>query len=537
MAAFFLSCGGQVGDSGPDSGFGGAAGEVGVDGVGGGPVGSGSSFGSGGAFSDGGASASGGLSSGSGGASGGSGGAVGVGFGICPSGQWDSEAPLSDGKGCVPWSFDECAPGTRMEQNGTAIYDHLCVDCEPGTFTDQVDQWNCEAITVCSLAEVETTPGTSSQDTECAPTEPFGFVDPSTFYIATALAVNADGFWAAGQNADYGLALYAITFEGEHELLLTSPPGTFADVGSLALLGEDSLLMAGITNPEVNGQVDESEVYVRRLSLNGDEVWSRTFSSDGSGYESEVAASVGPNETIYVAGTTYGEIASPVVGGSDIFVRKYEGNGDVVWTEQLDVEPNGDSLYGVAAGPEGNVYFSSRRNNAELGTYLTALGDNGDVLWELDSADIGCGFCTDLATDADGDLYVAGTNPGSGTSSYNIADVVLTRLSPDGTIQWTSVVAEDTLQAVTALVLDGGVVHVLGGSASPSSYEVSDALRIDFDTSGQELGRYAWGGTAYEWISAGAVTPDGDLFVAGGVGNLIGPYYGSSAFVAKWPDL
>jgi len=533
LAAIFLSCGGQVGDPGPDAGFGGADSGFGGSGGSASPFGSGGSLGTGGSFGIGGSLGTGG---GSGGASGGSGGTFESTFGICPTGEWDSTLPLSDGKGCIPWTFAECGPGQALEQKGTAIYDYLCVDCAPGTFTDLPDQPYCLELTECSLAEVEATPGTSSHDTECAPTEPFGFVDPDNFYMATALAANADGLWTAGQTVDNGLALYAITYEGESELLFTSPPGAYADVGSLALLGADSLVLAGITNPDPTASTD-SEVYVHRLSLSGDETWSRTFSSSGSGYEYDVAASIGPSETIYVAGTTYGELASPLANGSDIFVRKYEGNGDVAWTRQLDVEPNGDLFYGFVAGPEGNVYFTSRRNNAELGTYLTALDENGDPLWELDSGDIGCGWCTDLAVDAAGDLYVAGTNAGSGTSYYNIADVVLTRLSPDGTVKWTSVSADDTMQAVTALVLDGGVVHVLGGAGPFPAYEIEDALRIDFDTSGQLLGRSVWGGSADEWLYAGAVTPDGDLFIAGGVARSRDYYSSAMAYVAKWPDL
>jgi hypothetical protein len=183
------------------------------------------------------------------------------------------------------------------------------------------------------------------------------------------------------------------------------------------------------------------------------------------------------------------------------------------------------------------VYFTSRRNHPVLGSYLTALDENGDFLWELGSADIGCGFCTDVATDAAGNLYVAGTNAGYSDTNYSIADVVLTRISPEGTVEWSSVSADDAMQAVTALVIEGGVVHVLGGAGPVPGSDVGDALRIDFDTSGERLGRYVWGGTAYEWVYAGSVTPDGDLFIAGGVANFTGNYYGASAYVAKWPDL
>ncbi len=142
--------GGSPGTGG-SSGTGGAPGEGGTSG----------SVGTGGTSGSGGASAAGGLATG-GAATGGVGGTPGTG-GACPEGSYDDDGDPSSA--CLPWT--ECAPGTYVENAGTATSDRICAPCVTG-FTPVANSLACTPWRECPGSVLEE--GTSTANRVCAVT-------------------------------------------------------------------------------------------------------------------------------------------------------------------------------------------------------------------------------------------------------------------------------------------------------------------------------------------------------------------------------
>ena len=59
---------------------------------------------------------------------------------------------------------------------------------------------------------------------------------------------------------------------------------------------------------------------------------------------------------VYVSGFTEGDLEGASSGGNDIFVRKYDTDGNAIWTTQLGTGSD-DHAYGVSADGVGGVYF------------------------------------------------------------------------------------------------------------------------------------------------------------------------------------
>lgn len=99
------------------------------------------------------------------------------------------------------------------------------------------------------------------------------------------------------------------------------------------------------------GSVD---AFVRKYDASGNEIWTRQFGT--SSYDYAWAISV-DSSGIYVAGQTFGAFPGETwAGWYDVFVRKYDVNGNEVWTRQFGSSAQ-DYPYAISTDSSG-VYVA-----------------------------------------------------------------------------------------------------------------------------------------------------------------------------------
>jgi len=177
----------------------------------------------------------------------------------------------------------------------------------------------------------------------------------------TAVALDATGAYVAGDT--FGSFPGATSSGGSD--VFAARVGTNGDVAWVRQFGTSSfeqatgiaadgtaIYVVGTTSGALPGQtqVGGTDAFLRRYDHDGNTVWTRQFGTTAS----DTATAVGVSATgVYVAGYTSGALPGQVqVGGFDAFIARYDANGSAGWTRQFGT-PGSDAGYGIAVDVSG----------------------------------------------------------------------------------------------------------------------------------------------------------------------------------------
>ncbi|MDH5662022.1 MAG: SBBP repeat-containing protein [Elusimicrobiota bacterium] len=177
--------------------------------------------------------------------------------------------------------------------------------------------------------------------------------------------------------------------------------------GNVYVIGSEKVLM------------ELQNIWVRKYDTDGDEVWTKTYNSVANQFDIGRGIAIDDSGNVYVTG-------SETVGGAsqNIWVRKYDTDGDVVWTKTYNGTANGQDVgEGIAVDGGGNVYVTGYEtvSGESYNIWVRKYDSEGDVLWTrthngtANDWDLGL----DIAVDGSGNVYVIGYEMVSG-ESYNI---------------------------------------------------------------------------------------------------------------------
>jgi hypothetical protein len=251
----------------------------------------------------------------------------------------------------------------------------------------------------------------------------------------------------------------------------------------------------------------------------------------------------------FVGTATFGGTTIASVGGADIFVAKYTPGGSLIWVTSAG-GANNDAGWGVATDAVGNVlvvgYFTSAADFN--GTRLTSLGGDdifvakydpsGDLLWVTSAGGTSIDRARGIATDATGNVIVAGYFNGSATfdstpvTGAGDNDAFVAKYDAAGNFQWVRSaggIGDD--QAWRCGVDGSGNIVVTGRftlTASFGSTQVTSAGMRDIF-----VAKYNANNGAVLWVqSAGGPGEDQgwDLATHGSDVVVTGSYSGTATF-------
>ena len=236
--------------------------------------------------------------------------------------------------------------------------------------------------------------------------------------------------------------------------------GDSADVGyGIAVDGEGNVYVTGYVDQNGAG----NDVWVRKYDADGDEVWTKTYNGTSNGADRGHSIAVDGNGNVYVTGYEW------VTGGGNqnIWVRKYNRNGNVVWTKTYNGTAGfGDYGQGIAVDGSGNVYVIGYEWVSGEGSniWVRKYDSDGDVLWTkthggtANLADKGYG----IAVDGSGNVYVTGFDrPADG----ELDNIWVRKYDTDGDVVWTKTHngPDDGFDEGHGIAVDGsGNVYVIG---------------------------------------------------------------------------
>ncbi|PJZ29503.1 SBBP repeat-containing protein [Leptospira kmetyi] len=187
--------------------------------------------------------------------------------------------------------------------------------------------------------------------------------------------------------------------------------------------------------------------------------WTRLFGKNGSGIQSNAIAS-DSNNNIYITGQVSASIDGQTLAGStDLFVTKYNSSGVKQWTRLLGIAGDGTIAYGITSDSSNNIYTVGTTNGAldgevftgtpdfvDQNLFITKYDSNGNKQWTK-LLGIGAGGnvqATGVTTDSSGNLFVTGTSP-SGLDGLTFTGggfgYFIVKYNSAGTKQWTKLYA------------------------------------------------------------------------------------------------
>jgi hypothetical protein len=264
---------------------------------------------------------------------------------------------------------------------------------------------------------------------------------------------------------------------------------------------------------------------------------------------------------VYVAGITDGTLpGSPVTnqGAYDLFLVKYNSTGDNVWTRQMG-SPNNDTVSGVAVDSGGNIYVAGRTGDTLPGSPTTYQGGNdlflvkynstGDNVWTRQMGSPNSDTVSGIAADSEGNIYVAGytlgTLPGSPTKNQGGSDIFLVKYNSTGDSVWTRQMGSPFNDTVSGVAVDTTGIYVAGYTSStlpgsPTTNQGSDDLfLVKYNSAGDNAWTRQFGTSDIDDAMAVAVDSGGNIYMAGfTLGTLPGSpttnQGGSDLFLVKY---
>ncbi|MEQ9376204.1 MAG: BspA family leucine-rich repeat surface protein [Imperialibacter sp.] len=246
------------------------------------------------------------------------------------------------------------------------------------------------------------------------------------------------------------------------------------------------------------------------------------------------------------------------VGGGDVFVAKYDANGDLVWAKSMLSDGlSTDSGAAIAVDGSGNVYTAGSFDGTtdfdpgvgdasvvaqDYDSFFSKLDANGDFVWvKTIGGSLLSTIVSDMTIDASGNIYAVGTtngvidlDPGIGTSNMAFSGTTATfllKLDAAGVFQWGNSMVSDDVLGITGLAIGldaSDQVYTVGYFAGVADFDPTNGP-VNVTATGSaldayiskhdDLGGFLWGrtfsGTIETTANSLVVSGLGDVTVAG----------------------
>lgn len=252
------------------------------------------------------------------------------------------------------------------------------------------------------------------------------------------------------------------------------------------------------------------------------------------------AVAADPSGNCIIVGEALGSIFGPYAGSRDLFVAKYDTNGNLLWGRQRGTVER-DCAYGVATDSSGNIYVTGYTGGGLDGytnaggttwdIFLMKFSPAGDWLWtrQFGTANADEGYA--VATDVAGNVYLTGYVRGDihGQTRVGSADVIVCKYNSAGTRLWTRLFGSIDIDQAWAIACDPWGSVVVSGYAMDSIegnpvLTNGDLFLAKYDTNGNRLWLRQWGTWNAEHGYSLTTDQVGNIYLSG---YTTGPLYGT----------
>lgn len=231
---------------------------------------------------------------------------------------------------------------------------------------------------------------------------------------------------------------------------------SFDYLGNLYILGNFSgTINLGGVNLISNGA---SDIFIAKYDTHGQLLWA----TSGGGNNEDYAESMVVDNTgkiiitgFFYNGTQFGSDIISSYGNFDVFVTKFNTDGNLLWAKGFGGVGN-DRPYFITSDYYGNIYFTgffnSNMNFAGVSSlnsiggndiFYSKLDNNGNTIWAKQFGGTSNEYCNSLLSDVYGNLFLTGSYVGnisqgnvSLTGTGNNSHFFIAKAGSDGNLIW-----------------------------------------------------------------------------------------------------
>ena len=271
--------------------------------------------------------------------------------------------------------------------------------------------------------------------------------------------------------------------------------------GNIYVTGDTKEQLPGsdtVTYP-TDAYAGDYDVFVTKYDNSGTRQWVRQMGTAGTDYSFGIAVDSGGNS--YIQGHTAGTLpgANPSAGSNDIFIAKYDTDGETLWVKQFGTGSN-DNWGSIALDPTGSYFYvtgstsskfaDSPDDNAGGTDIFVAKFDaaDGENVWvrQLGSSNTEVG--RGVAVDSSNNVYITGYAgallPGSAdTYEGGTYDAFVAKYDSVGNRLWVKMLGTNNDDASYGITLnsDSSYVYVAGKTKGASMFGQPNSVIFGVD--------------------------------------------------------
>jgi hypothetical protein len=313
--------------------------------------------------------------------------------------------------------------------------------------------------------------------------------------------VMAGGTWSFGANWD----AWILKLDGNGDIQWQNAYGGTNDdyAYSIQQTSDGGYVVAGAMSFIMSG----SDIWILKLDGNGGIQWQNTY----GGVNNDRANAI--QQTSDGGYVVAGETGSFGAGGSDAWILKIDGSGNVQWAKAYG-NTNNDYANSIQQTLDGGYVVAGERSSgtSSSSAWIFKLDGNGNMIWQtFGNLYSGYGSAECIQQTSDGGYIVAGwTNYSSGGS-----DAWVSKLDGNGNKQWAKVYGGTGYNYAYSIqqISDGG--YIVAGMTRSFGAGKNDAWLLKLDGDGNMQGQKTYGGTSDDNAYSIQQASDGGYIVAG----------------------
>lgn len=225
-----------------------------------------------------------------------------------------------------------------------------------------------------------------------------------------------------------------------------------------------NIYAAGYTGGDIGGNnFGQTDVFVTKYDTNGNLLWAKQFGSSSS--DSGKYLKVAENGNIIIAGYSYGAIQGTNAVGRGVFTAEYDINGNLMSVKQFPLAKM-ESIWDFEIDSANNIYIGGYKwVDNQMDAILSKYTPNGNLLWSelLGMSSVADEIWT-VTLDAQENVFVGGyTNGDLGGINQGPHDVFVAKYDSEGNFTWVSQIGSDGLEKCYSIVVDeSGSIFMAG---------------------------------------------------------------------------